>query len=294
MFSRRNRHSSLSDLWEKRKSTMQSDPAFDAKVLEDAMEIYSRSEEADRAAAGRSRKRRGGFFKFMKWASLPASIAVLLLLLYPFGRSGVAWGKVVERVEEASTVVVQVQTMRNREGVMANNSMPGELTCYVSRKFGSRVDTMAGGKEVLRFYFSPDAKYVTVYDFKTRKLERSANNGSAGDAFGVRFLNDPTRGVKEFFLHSFKKIGKSTIEEKAVEGIEAILDKSVQNPEKKSYEIMTKRLWVDVTTGFPIRVETSMMLLGKGIVQVIDYQWNVPLDPSIFQVPEAPVAPGKK
>jgi hypothetical protein len=37
-----------------------------------------------------------------------------------------------------------------------------------------------------------------------------------------------------------------------------------------------------------------MMLLGKGIVQVIDYQWNVPLDPSIFQVPEAPVAPGKK
>jgi hypothetical protein len=57
---------------------------------------------------------------------------------------------------------------------------------------------------------------------------------------------------------------------------------------------MTKRLWVDVTTGFPIRVEISMMLLGEGIVQVIDYQWNVPLDPAIFQIPEAPFVPGKK
>lgn len=294
MYSRRNRHSSLSDLWEKGKSTMRSDPAFDAKVLGDALEAYSRSQEADRAEAGRSRRRRGGFFRFMKWASLPALIAVLLLLLYPFGRSGVAWGKVVERVEKASTVTVQVHTLRNRERVMANNSMPGELTGYVSRKFGARVDTMARGKEVLRFYFSPDAKYVTMYDFNTRKLERSAYNGSAGDAFGVRFLNDPTRGVKEFFFHAFKKIGKSTIDGKAVEGIEAILDKNVQNPEKKPHEILTKRLWVDVITGFPIRVEISMMDLGEGIVQVIDYRWNVPLDPAIFQIPEAPIAPEKK
>jgi hypothetical protein len=291
MFRKRGFRQSMENSWAAGKSAIRTDFSFDAKVLGDAMEAYSKSRGEGSVETGRRRRRAAGLARLLKWASFPAVATVLLLLLNPFGESGVAWGEVMGRVEKAPTLLVHASTFMKQETAKNKGALISEIRVYISRVYGARFDILVFGKENGRLYINPDNKFGTAVNFITGKIDHYVDP----DPGNGPFLKDPKREVREFLSRPYKKIGKSTIDGKKVEGIEARIDDRVPAAGNKKGEIKAERLWVEINTGLPLRKESTRKFFGNmDMVSVSDYQWNVPLDPSLFQIPEAPPAPGKK
>jgi outer membrane lipoprotein-sorting protein len=285
---------SLARLWEEEKSAMPADPAFDMKVLQEAAETYARAGSESRARVGRRTGRAIGLSSLLKWASLPAIAAALLLLLNPFGAGSVAWGEVVERIEKAPTLILNASIFVRQETAGTQKALISEMTVYCSRNYGTRIDVKSLGKEAGRLYIGPDNKHMTVLNLFTGTVERVADPDAA-EGPGPRILRDPKRRVKELLSGPYRKIGKSRIDGRRVEGIEAISNKRGQAADKKTGEIKANRLWVDLKTGLPVREEMTIELFtGTETNTVSDFRWNVSLDPSLFQPPPMTKAPERK
>ncbi|MCX6560170.1 MAG: hypothetical protein NTZ26_06590 [Candidatus Aminicenantes bacterium] len=291
MFRKRGDRKAIVSTWCAGKKAIRSDPSFDGKVLVDAMEAYARSKGESPAEAGRRRGRAAGLSRLLKWAALPAAAAILLFLLNPFGETGVAWGKVVERIEKAPTLLLHASTFMQQDSIESHRALVSEFRMYVSREAGVRVDMLSFGKEVGRLYISPDKKSLTSIDNIKGKIEHHVNP-EPGEG---PYLSDPKREVRELLSRPYEKIGGSTIDGKKVEGIETRVEKRVPGAVDRPGEFVAERLWVEIVTGLPLRKESIRKLFGNiSMVNVSDFKWNVPLDSAFFQVPEEPLAPGKK
>jgi hypothetical protein len=98
----------------------------------------------------------------------------------------------------------------------------------------------------------------------------------------------PKEMVNRFFSFEYKKLGRKTIKDIVVEGIE-VSDPGVVLA-NFPIDNMTARLWVNVETNLPVLLE-SEFTAQDGMVQfktVMDqFQWNVELEKSFF-VPDIP------
>ena len=222
---------------------------------------------------------------------LPAIAAVLLLLLNPFGETGVAWGEVVERIDTAPTLLLHASTYMQQDSTETRRAAVSEFRMHISREFGVRIDILSFGMEVGRLYISPDKKTLTSIDYIKGKIEHHVDPEPGENPF----LNDPKREVRELLSRPYEKIGGSTIDGKKVEGIETRIENRIPGTADRPGEFVSERLWVEIATGLPFRKESTRKLFGNmKTVIVSDYKWNVPLDSSLFQVPDEPLAPGKK
>jgi len=216
--------------------------------------------------------------RISKFAAAAAIIIAAIIginhLTGSIDRASVAWANVVKNVQQAGTVTFRLRT--------STTGMPdSEIMVYDSSKYGSRMDVYIDGKIATRIYgpkgenvsimVIPEAKVYTRMSF-TEEQRRQMSERE----------RDPREFVKLFLLVDHTKLGGKTQDGVKVEGLE------VDSPKVGGgmFERAVGRLWVDVKTDLPVRMDIEGVS-GSGKIQtkmVMDkFKWDEELDVSEFE-----------
>jgi hypothetical protein len=97
--------------------------------------------------------------------------------------------------------------------------------------------------------------------------------------------NDPNLMVKQILDCNYIRLGRSTVDGIEVEGFQTT-DPNFQGGVYSSGKVDVK-LWVDVKTQLPVRIEMDVQLSGQTNMKMhsvtYGYQWDVPVDTLIFE-----------
>lgn len=88
----------------------------------------------------------------------------------------------------------------------------------------------------------------------------------------------------------YEELGRKTVDGVLSEGFEFSDKRAMLSMEKEKIENVVTRLWVDVNTNLPVRVEVDCVLNNdsKANVVMCDPKWDVELEPDFFE-PKIPV-----
>jgi len=81
MIKNKNLEGVLLDIWRKNRIRITTDPGLDEHNISDAMRAYENSLEQNRPPMPSYAKRGMRLLKFLKWASIPAILTALILIL---------------------------------------------------------------------------------------------------------------------------------------------------------------------------------------------------------------------
>ncbi|UCE47889.1 MAG: hypothetical protein JSW47_20110 [Phycisphaerales bacterium] len=234
----------------------------------------------------------------IRLAAAATVIAVVVLGLFEFietdGGSGVVWAEVARKVQASRGLVVRCTE--------SFPSIPESLSFLNDSDYAikyvcpthSRSDSYKGGKIIQSYYsdFSePDTETLThVYHKYKRYLSRTHDRSEHkflleqhDDWLNPRYL------VQTILSCEHRQLGRKTIDGVLCEGIETT-DPASMGPLPEPIDLLEVqlRLWVDAETQYPVRFDSKIRLELDGEVMasecVMDqFQWDVELDPSIFE-----------
>ena len=89
---------------------------------------------------------------------------------------------------------------------------------------------------------------------------------------------DPADYIRRFMAKGYKELGHKTIDGIDVEGIE------VHDPptEGEAMENAVGRMWVDVKSQMPIRIEIEGLAKAQPVQWIMDFRWSEAVDPALF------------
>lgn len=219
----------------------------------------------------------------VKIAAAAVIIIAVLIGVNHFGGSfdgaSVAWAQVVKNVQKAKTVTFRLKT--------SMTGMPdSEIMVYDSSEYGSRLDLYVDGKITSRIYgpkgdnvsimVIPGAKTYTRMSFTDQQRQQMHKREK-----------DPREFVALFLSVDHTELGRRTIDGIEAEGLE------VDSPKVGGgmFESAIGRLWVDVKTELPVRMEIEGVSAGGEIqTQMVmdEFKWDEELDAGEFD-PDIPV-----
>lgn len=219
--------------------------------------------------------------RIVQLATAAAIIAAVSVGLYHLGVSpdaaGVVWGDVLARIESVPAVTYKA-TMK----IMYPNDQvfEDESDIYLAGAQGTRIDTYREGELFMVKYWLPPRKvFYIVHPQLKRYMERTLSDEQI--AGGLQ-QQDPRQFIKWVLTSDYRELGRSEIDGIEVEGIEATRE-----------DIETLRIWVDVETKWPVRIESDGKMREAGqmlpVRTVMDrFQWHDEIDPSLLDpnIPE--------
>jgi outer membrane lipoprotein-sorting protein len=223
--------------------------------------------------------------RMTKWAAAAAVIIIAALIInFQFSTSGVAWGALVEKIESVESVVYRLTTNVKMQGMPQGQTPKTETIAYYSSEYGSRVENYINDKLSFTMYLNPiENVYVTVMP-EQKKFMRFTK--SPDELRQISDKDDPRVMVRHMMSTEYKQLGRDNINGIDVEGIECTGPKVMGG----MFEEATARLWVEIGTDFPVRIEIEGIVSGGQMEMSMvmdDFQWNVELDPALF-VPDIP------
>ncbi len=211
-------------------------------------------------------------------------IAVLMGVHYSGGSvdvAGVAWGGIIERVEQIPTVIVdmtvEITISEDEKRVLLSKN-------YIASDYGTRSDIFSEGQLMGFKYMLPIEKAAYQIDLDRKQYVRMELSDEQAEK--ARDTDDPRKWLKEILSGDYTELGRATINGVVVEGIEA------KQPQQMVDANSVMRLWVDVENNLPVQVEVEMIGMAAGQMRqhryIMDnFQWNAEIDASVF-VPEIP------
>jgi len=202
-------------------------------------------------------------------------IAVLTgIFLLDNSTTGVAWGEVLEKAEQIPTVIFDT-TVEITYSESEKHQFQAEN--YVAADYGIRVNIYHNGELGTIQYKLPHKKVVYVI----RPLQKKYKRKDLSDeqvALG-HDRDDPRMWVKAITSGDYSELGRADINGVIVEGIETKITGEANG---------VMRLWVDVETNLPVRIEVEELGMESGQMRphkfVMDnFQWDVELDESVFE-----------
>jgi len=208
-------------------------------------------------------------------AAAAAIIAVVSIGLYHLGVSpdgaGVAWGDVLDKVENVPIITYKFKlTLTYPQG----RQWLDESEVYVSKEHGSRIDSYKDGRLYMVKHLLPARKVAYILHPQLKRyFERTLSDEQAA-VMGEQ--QDPRQWLKRILEQDYSPLGRSEIDGIEVEGIEA----------KRENE--TLRLWVDLETNWPVRIESEGQMMSEGQLRpsqiVMDhFRWEAEIDPAVFE-----------
>ncbi len=196
------------------------------------------------------------------------------------GTSGVAWAQVLEKAEQAPTVVFD---MTAEITYSPGKTLVHSSKNYVAGDYGTRSDLFMDSKLVAIKYRLPGKKVayqIRVDQKKYWRFDLSEEQATQG-----RDTDDPRTWLKGILSGEYTKLDRTTINGVAVEGIESHWAEMVGQDG-------VIRLWGDVETNLPVRIEVEVREMEGGQIRpqkftMENFQWNTPLDASLFE-PDIP------
>ncbi|HNS19198.1 MAG TPA: hypothetical protein PKH24_01805 [Sedimentisphaerales bacterium] len=262
------------------KAAVGTNPDTDRAVLETVLKAHE--EATDRISATARPSVRNIIMKnsYVKLALAAVVVLAVILGLSEFlgtGRtSGVVWAEVLDRTEQVPVVIFDM-TAEIAEGQGQPLVMPSRN--YVAGDYGTRSDIFMNGELMAIKYRLPQKKVAYQIRVDQKKYwhfdlsEREAAMGRAPD--------DPRTWLKTILSGDYTKLGRATINGVVAEGIEC------SRPEFVGSDGVL-RLWVNVETNLPVRIEVEMRETEGGRMKpqkfvMENFEWNAQLDESLFE-----------
>jgi hypothetical protein len=232
-----------------------------------------------------------------KTTRLAAAAAIIIAVMtgvnhFAGSTVGVVWASVVTNLEAAKTCVYRIRC--SSEGVMPGASVaprkPGttEWVVYNSSKYGIRSDTYFEGYLGVTAYYPADMNMVTYVFHPPHRQYQRQHLDQQQRRFAREHLKDPRDILKDFMAFEHKKLGRRDINDVKAEGIEINDPRLLKArfPEGGGLESYVMRLWVDVKTNLPVRVETNCTYEGgsyRTAWTTDRLEWDPDLEASIFE-----------
>ncbi len=220
-------------------------------------------------------------------------LAASLVLLNPFGRSSVVLGEVAQKLSEARTVVHKEKRVAWRLGE-DKPFFHAEAVKYASSDIGI-VEEQYDPNGILmhRIYFLKDRQQIIlVFPAAKRYIALPARGGIYEE---LARMTTPAGLVDYIMSRQYAKLGRAQFEGVEAEGFETSDIDLAPLPEQMKFifpiKSLTGRLWVDVETTMPVRIEMEIDA-GRGLLNgfqnvhceftAYDFQWNAELPEGIL------------
>ena len=266
------------------------DPKANKRVFGNILHAFNKSKARTSAPAGPNIGRTIMKTKMSRFAAAAAVILVAGILLHSLGgpdMAGVAWADLAERVRQIQTCIFRGHTTVDITGPR-EKTVQQEFIVYVSSDHGFRADSYMDEKLQMTQYMLPEDKVIISVMPAQKKYIKMLLTEELLTKMG-REGKDPREMVNQFMKLDYTELGRDTIDGVEVEGIET----TDPNYSGGMFENFRGRLWVDVETDLPVRMEMDMemeMPTGddeSGLMQmsmVLDsFEWEAELEPSLFE-----------
>lgn len=228
--------------------------------------------------------------RIVKLAAAAVVIAVIVLGLFEFidteKTSGVVWAEVARKVGASRGLIV-----RCKESIPSNED--DYSITYTSPRY-CRKDFYKNGQITRTCYtdFTGSDTYTLIDVYHIRKFYVTTTYKKSKYQLFLEWHADwtnPSFLVQKILSCEHSKLRQKTIEGVLCEGIETT-DPASMGPTSEQIDHLDVllRLWVNVETGYPVLFESKISTKYKGEVgeseSVMDqFQWDMELDPSIFE-----------
>jgi outer membrane lipoprotein-sorting protein len=189
-----------------------------------------------------------------------------------------AWAELANRVEQIKTFVFSTHS-RQSEG---HPKLELDSRQFISSAYGYKMEAFDDdGNLVLQDYLNFNDKTETTVSPKEKEYTHKILTDKEWES--VKKLYEDPRHIVTIFMSGtgpFKDIGKDVINGVEVRGIQVV--------PTGSYHNCVGKIWIDVRTELPVRIEVEGeqdVGSGKlGISRVFDeFEWDTELDPSVFE-----------
>ncbi len=214
---------------------------------------------------------------------LGAAAAIILAVLIglnvietPSG-SGIAWAQIPDRVASVDAFIFSCPSDVTGDASKPPQDHMAQSTYYLSEEHGFRMDINADGK-LTSWYKArgADSMIVVIPDEKTwfALPIPEDQRGKLPEEY-----KDPADYIRRFMARPYKELGRSMIDGTEVEGVE------VTDPPTDGEELgnAVGRMWVDVETELPVRVEIEGTAEGHAVQWLMGFKWSEAVDPAVFE-----------
>jgi len=212
---------------------------------------------------------------------LAAAAAIIVAVILGLNITGgpdiasVAWGDVLKEMEKVPTVIFN---MTNVTTFGDNKTMSSESKVYDAGENGCRIDMYMNGELFMQKYRLPKEKVA----YRIRPKEKTYSRFVLSESQAETESDFPRQWVKIILSEDYTKLGRGNINGIDVEGVE------VHNSELLAGDEGVVRLWVDIETNLPVRMELEGKMMEAGTKRPMkfvmdDFQWDVELDASVFE-----------
>jgi hypothetical protein len=194
------------------------------------------------------------------------------------GVGGVTWAAIPDHIKEIDTFMFRLTIgVSGKDDANIAGGPTGQWTFYLSERYGFRMDISGGGATV-SWYVPPEGDTLTTVIPGEKKWSKTPLPPDQRDKMPEEY-KDPADYINRFLAHGYKELGRSVIDGVEVEGIE------VTDPptDGEKLENGVGRLWVDVQTELPIRIEIEGTADGNAVRWLMEFKWSEAIDPAVFE-----------
>jgi hypothetical protein len=245
-----------------------------SKVLDEALEIQRNQNQQTTSDTHIWRLNMNS--KITKVAVAAVIIIAVLIGINHFGGSidgaSVAWAEVIKNIDQVNDYTYR-QRQINYSGVKPTGfefTSEWETRWYYSSQFGIRWDRYQSGKLEAQFYQVLEEQQIVIISTMQKTFSRR------NDSKLKKISLDPRRHIREVISKSHTDLGQQMIYGVLAEGIE-VEGQKVSGPKLND---AVSRLWIDVQTRLPIRMESEGKRHGSDMFALLiqdEFQWNVDL-----------------
>lgn len=205
-------------------------------------------------------------------------IAVILRLKITGGPdiASVTWGEVIEKVERIPALTFDMVTDISYP---ENKILSIQSENYVAGDYGTKSSLYVNGELFAVKYRLPNKNLAYIIRPKDKTYVRT--DLSDEQAAKGQDTDDPRTWLKTILSGDYIKLGHTSIDGIEVEGVEC-------NRSEIAGEGTVMRLWVDVQTNLPVRIEVEGQKMEAGERRphkfvMENFQWYAEFDKSIFE-----------
>ena len=220
---------------------------------------------------------------FSSFTKLAAAAAVVLagllgwnMLNGPHG-GGVAWAGIPDHIKTIDTFMFRLTIdVRGKDEAAASDKHTAQFTFCLSEKYGFRMDI--GGGTVISWYVPPEADTLTMVVPAEKKWSRTPLPPEQRGKMPEEY-EDPAEYIQRFLARPQKELGRSVLDGIEVEGLE-VMDPPLEHGKLANG---IGRLWVDVQTQLPVRIEIEGTADSKIVHWLMDFRWSEAVPASVFE-----------
>ncbi len=265
-----------------RKAGLGLDPDADERMFRDVLQARRQITQNPKSVFDRGRIIMKSPFTKVAVATAIVVAGLVGVSLWNQTGSGLALADVLARLEQVRTYRLKISSTFQFEG---GESKPvAQATMLVSRDLGQKtvmqVTHPITGQGILEEIYLP-AGQRTIVTLMPNEKQYSKVEVDEATIEQWQSENDPRYLVERVTKCRHTRLGRSVIDGIEVEGFQTTDPNSWGGMPVAGAEI---KIWADVETRLPVRIEMGKDAPGQGHLQVVahDFEWNVPLDAAQF------------